>query len=132
MNEQGPFDRILDRDRDGHVDKSAQMIFIAMGAVGFLILLFVINPFSIFGGSDGNGGSGGTSNGTGGLVSTNAPRVPDGYIALSDLVEDLRRPDNTNPPYQLTVSVRFAWCNWSASWLMKAVKSARRAGLTRA
>jgi spore germination protein YaaH len=105
MNEQGPFDRILDRDRDGQVDKSAQMIFIAMGLVGLVILLFVVNPFSIFGGDDGNGGgNGGTTNG-GGLVSTNAPRVPDGYVALSDLVEDLRSPENTNPPYQLTVSL---------------------------
>jgi len=105
VNEQGPFDRILDRDRDGQVDKSAQMIFLAMGAVGLLILLFVVNPFSIFGGGGGDGGNGGASNGAGGLVSTNAPKVPDGYVALSDLVEDLRRPADTNPPYQLTVSL---------------------------
>jgi hypothetical protein len=104
LNEQGPFDRILDRDRDGNVDKSAQLIFVAMGLVGILILLFVVNPFGILGGDDGgNGGNGGNNGGA--LVSTNAPRVPDGYVALSDLVEDLERPANTNPPYQLTVSL---------------------------
>jgi hypothetical protein len=104
LNEQGPFDRILDRDRDGNVDKSAQLIFVAMGLVGVLILLFVVNPFGILGGDDEEGGNGGTNAG-GALVSTNAPRVPDGYVALSDLVEDLQRPANTNPPYQLTVSL---------------------------
>ena len=69
LNEQGPFDRILDRDRDGNVDKSAQLIFVAMGFVGILILLFVVNPFGILGGDDGgDSGGSGLNGGTKGTV----------------------------------------------------------------
>ena len=47
--ERGPFDEILEPEGEGQ-DRSASIIFIGMGAIGLILLLVVLNPFSLFGG----------------------------------------------------------------------------------
>jgi hypothetical protein len=105
VNEQGPFDRILDPQGGQSRDRSAQFIFIGMGLIGLLIFILVVSPLSIFGGDGGKGGGAGGSGGSSGIVNKNAPKVPDGYEALSQLVEGLNNPKDTQPPYLLTVNL---------------------------
>ncbi len=122
MNVGGPFQR---RDSDGQPrDKSAQMIFIAMGVIGLILFVLVASPLSIFGGGGGNsdnnnlglspttGSSGTGASGStgaaaaisGGTVNGKAPKVPAGYEALSSLLNDIKKPKDQGP-YALTVSL---------------------------
>ncbi len=83
--ERGPFDEILEPD-EASQDRSASIIFIGMGAIGLILLLVVVNPFSVF------GGGGEESTNGGGEISSllrGAPKVPDGYEALSRHYQDL-------------------------------------------
>ena len=102
--ERGPFDEILEPEGEGH-DRSASIIFIGMGAIGFILLLVVLNPFSLFGGG-GDGGEGGEAGGggdSGSSLLSSAPKVPDGYEALSRLFEDLSEEEGTSGPAEITV-----------------------------
>jgi hypothetical protein len=103
--ERGPFDEILEPEASAQ-DRSASIIFIGMGAIG-LILLFIVffNPFG------GGGGDGDTSGGLGGggddssSLLSGAPKVPDGYEALSRLFDDLSEDEGAQGPFDLTVNL---------------------------
>jgi hypothetical protein len=102
--ERGPFDEILEPGREGH-DRSASIIFIGMGIIGFILLLVVLNPFSLFGGG-GDGGESPDGGDGGSSLLSSAPKVPDGYEALSrhyqeDFAEQL--PEGTTGPAEITV-----------------------------
>lgn len=100
--ERGPFDQILEPE-PGTQDRSGSIIFIGMGVIGLILLLVVVNPFSLFGGGDGgqpgNGGGDSTS------VLSGAPQVPEGYEALSRLFDDLSEEEGSPGPYDLTVNL---------------------------
>ncbi|MPZ50614.1 MAG: hypothetical protein GEU75_15170 [Dehalococcoidia bacterium] len=108
MSEQGPFDRILEPQGAVSRDKTARGILIGMGVLGALLLLLVLSPFDILGGGDGGGGvtpdgtqqPGSTAAGT----NLRAPRAPEGLESLSR-VFDLKKPDGSNGPYNLTVNL---------------------------
>ena len=100
--ERGPFDEILETESGGQ-DRSASIIFIGMGAIGVVLLLIVVNPFSLFGGG-GNGGDGG-GGGDSTTLLAGAPQVPDGYEPLSRLFDDLSEPEGSAGPYDLTVNL---------------------------
>ncbi|HEU0072831.1 MAG TPA: hypothetical protein VFS30_02380 [Dehalococcoidia bacterium] len=101
--ERGPFDEILEPGLEGGQDRSASVIFIGMGAIGLILLLVVVNPFSIFGGGDGGGGLD-VGDDTSSLLSA-APKVPDGYEALSRHYEAFadQVPEDTAGPAEVTV-----------------------------
>jgi hypothetical protein len=103
--ERGPFDEILEPDQAVQ-DRSASLIFIGMGAIGLILLLLVLSPFSLFGGGDDDpvDGAGGASNGGSSLLSA-APKVPDGYEALSRLFDDLSEQAGAEGPFALTVNL---------------------------
>jgi spore germination protein YaaH len=105
VREPGPFDEILENDAEPR-DRSASIIFIGMGLIGLILLFLVVSPFSLFGGGDDDGGDGTTSNGGGSrpALAGAAPKVPEGYEALSRLFEDIEKPQE-NPPYQLTFNL---------------------------
>lgn len=104
MREPGPFDEILESDSEPR-DRSASIIFIGMGIIGLILLFLVVSPFSLFGGGDDGGGDGSTSSGSSrSALAGAAPKVPDGYEALSRLFEDIEKPQE-NPPYQLTFNL---------------------------
>lgn len=100
MREPGPFDDILDPESEPG-DRSANLIFIAMGVIGVILVVLVLSPFSIFGGGD-DADSGNENGGSRSALSGAAPKVPDGYVALSRLFD---KPDSGghDGPYELTV-----------------------------
>jgi hypothetical protein len=103
QRERGPFDEILEPELEGH-DRSASIIFIGMGVIGLILLVVVLNPFSVLGGGDdGDPGTGGGDDGSSLLSS--APKVPDGYEALSRLFDDLSEEEGSQGPYDLTVNL---------------------------
>ncbi len=100
--ERGPFDEILEPE-EATQDRSASIIFIGMGAIGLLLLLIVVNPFSLFDG----GGDSESINGadeTSSLLS-GAPKVPEGYEALSRHYQDLadQVSEDTTGPAEVTL-----------------------------
>jgi hypothetical protein len=103
LNEQGPFDRMLDPGSGASRDKTARGVLIAMGVVGLVLLVLVISPLSIFGGDDIPPGDQQPSAGGNG-ANSRAPRAPDGFEALSRIFE-LSKPKGTNGPYALTVNL---------------------------
>jgi hypothetical protein len=98
VREPGPFDEILEPESEAQ-DRSASIIFIGMGVIGLILLVLVVSPFSLFGGGDDNDGSGAsTSNGGGrSTLAGAAPKVPDGYVALSRLFDDVPDQDGNGP-----------------------------------
>ncbi len=100
--ERGPFDEILEPDV-GAQDRSGSIIFIGMGLIGLILLLIVVNPFSLFGGGD--GGEPGSGGGDSASVLSGAPQVPAGYEALSRLFDDLSEEEGSPGPYDLTVNL---------------------------
>jgi hypothetical protein len=114
VREPGPFDDILEPE-DEPRDRSASLIFIAMGVIGVILLFLVLSPFSLFGGGDGDDGADGGGAGRTQIAGA-APKVPDGYEALSRLFD---KPDAGGHagPYALTVP------------LLQAVSDGRNLGL---
>jgi len=102
--ERGPFDEILDPEEAAQ-DRSASIIFIGMGAIGLILLLVVLNPFSLFGGGDEGGDVSGGGGDDGSSLLSSAPKVPDGYQALSRLFDDLSEEEGSQGPYDLTVNL---------------------------
>ncbi|HXH20932.1 MAG TPA: hypothetical protein VNN10_02805 [Dehalococcoidia bacterium] len=96
MSEPGPFDRIL--ESSAARDRTARGVLLAMGALGLLLLGFVLFGGSLFG--DGNQPAAPTAPG-----STNArlPKVPEGYEALSRL--RTLEASQEQGPVELTVSL---------------------------
>jgi hypothetical protein len=118
VREPGPFDEILEPESENR-DRSASIIFIGMGIIGLILLVLVISPFSLFGGDDEEGGGdSATSNGSNTSRSplSGVPRLPDGFEALSLLVEDIPEQEAAGP-YELTVN------------LVQAVSDGRNIGL---
>ena len=103
MKEPGPFDEILEPEAEVR-DRSASIIFIGMGVIGIILLFLVLSPFSLFGGG-GNDGGNTDSGGGGSSLLSGAPKVPDGYEALSRLFEDLSQEAGTTGPFALTVNL---------------------------
>ena len=105
MREPGPFDEILESESET-TDRSASIIFIGMGVIGLILLFLVVSPFSLFGGG-GDDDGGPTSNSAGNERSPlagAAPKVPEGYEALSRLFEDVPEQEGEGP-YQLTFNL---------------------------
>src|SRR6266508_1546845 len=101
MNDQGPFDRILDPG-GGSRDTNARMILIGMGVIGVILLILVLPPFSILSGGDDK-----SANGQPALSRSSnakASKGPEGFEILSK-VEPLSKPKGTNGPYALTVKL---------------------------
>jgi hypothetical protein len=95
VNEQNPFDRILDTATK---DKSARFILVGMGIVGILLLVVVVlHPFG--------GGGGIRPSGENGSSVSGAPKVPEGYEALSRSFTRLEKPKDSSGPYNLTVNL---------------------------
>jgi hypothetical protein len=101
--ERGPFDEILETEAPPQ-DRSASLIFIGMGAIGLILLVVVLNPFGLLGGGDGDGAETGGGDDSSSLLSA-APRVPDGYEALSRLFDNLSEEEGSLGPYDLTVNL---------------------------
>jgi hypothetical protein len=102
--ERGPFDEILEPELEGQ-DRSASIIFIGMGVIGLILLVVVLNPLSVLGGGGDEGGdAGGAADGGSSLLGS-APKVPDGYEALSRLFDDLSEEEGSQGPYDLTVNL---------------------------
>ncbi len=104
MKEPGPFDEILEAEAESQ-DRSASIIFIGMGLIGLILLLLVVSPFSLFGGGDDDGGAAPSGGGNErSALAGAAPKVPDGYEALSRLFEDVQKQDGAGP-FQLTFNL---------------------------
>ena len=100
MNDQGPFDRILDHG-GGNRDANARMILIGMGVIGVILLILVLPPISLLSSDDK------PANGQPSLSRSSTAKSskgPEGFEILSK-VEPLSKPKGTNGPYALTVKL---------------------------
>jgi hypothetical protein len=75
-----------------------------MGIIGLVLLLLVVSPFSIFGGDDDEDSGGQTTGESIRAPVGAAPKVPEGYEALSRLFEDIKEQEGTGP-FQLTFNL---------------------------
>src|SRR6266508_2081278 len=98
MNDQGPFDRILDPG-GGSRDTNARMILIGMGVIGVILLILILPPLSILSRGDDK-----PANGQPSLSRSSNAKGPEGFEILSK-VELLSKPKGTNGPYALTVKL---------------------------
>src|SRR3954447_823966 len=93
MNDR-PFDRVLDAGGPGSGQQSGRMFLILLGIVGVVLLILVVGPFKVFGGS---------SNGAGSECGAK-PKAPDGFELLSTL-KCAERPKATNGPFNISINL---------------------------
>jgi hypothetical protein len=101
MEDQGPFDRILETDAPPERDRAAVVIVAVTVAVGLILLALVLPPISLF------EGEGGASRPVGPVISTlrdEQPAPPEGFELVSGLM-DISAQGNTGGRALVTVEL---------------------------
>ncbi len=102
MEEQGPFDRILQTEPREQRDRAATIIVVAAVALGLLLLILVLPPVSIFDG----GGEPSAIGPITSVVREDLPAPPDGFEAVSPLLDlSMNEPPDPSTRPRITVSL---------------------------
>src|SRR3990172_10445163 len=100
MEEQGPFDRILQADPVRRRDRAATVIVVIGVALGLLLLILVLPPVSIFDDGEKTVDIGPVT----ATIADELPPPPEGFEAVSGLLE-LSAQDPVHLPPRLTVNL---------------------------
>ncbi len=100
MEEQGPFDRVLQEQPPERRDRTATVIVAATIALGLILLILVLPPISIFDGGNDDRPPGDVS----AVIRDELPPPPEGFEAVN-LSYDLSVPGTERPPGQHVLTV---------------------------